>query len=109
MTERATLTIHLNTDRLNGDLQIDFDPVEGDHIPVGPAEWGGLGTDSPMRERLRRAVRDEIDDIDGWKAHLDSDRAGERLDVQIGTAVVTSEDQIESVELSYTHPEDVDW
>lgn len=106
----ATLNIHLNTDIVTGDLQIDFDPAEGNVIPVDPGEWSGFTIEGAgLREKLRSAARERLADDAVWESHLGSDRRGERLDVQIGTAVVTADGEIDEITIIHDHPESVNW
>lgn len=97
------LNIHLSTDEVTGNLQIDFDPREDHHIPVDVAEWPDL------RAELRERVREQLENEDGWKAHLHSNRRGERLDVRAGCARVDGEGTIHSIDMWRTDPDDVDW
>lgn len=103
MTDSSTLEIHVSTDLATGDLDINFDPVGSDTIPVSIVEWPDVRSD------LRERVRDQIEGPDEWKAYLSSERLGERLDVQIGHVVVSEEGEVLDETLHATSVDDVDW
>lgn len=99
----SRLNIHLNTDVLTGELQIDPHPAEGHYTPVHVSEW------PPIREEIRDRVSDEIVDAERWERWLASDRVGERFDVTVGYCTVDSSGEIRSLEIERPKPEDINW
>lgn len=99
----SKINIHLNTDILSGELQIDPYPAEGHHTPVDVREW------PDVRDRIEAAAREKIPDANRWEAYLASDRTGERFDVRVGHCLVDSEGEIREIEIDRPNPEEINW
>ena len=97
-----TIEIHLTTDEVTGNVIIDLAPDEDSVIPVVPEEWAGL------RSELRSTVRQHIDHNE-WQPYLDSDRPGERLDVELGKIRLDEDGGLQSMQIYTEDPSDVDW
>lgn len=98
---KSTFCVHLTTDAVTAELEVQFHPADGNTNPLSPSEW------PDTRETLRQKVEDSLDGPTAWKAFLDAGRPGRRLDAAIGEITVDDSGAILDIDLTAESPADV--